>query len=539
MHAIVKFFDLPAQTQSGGLYTQKVAIKLPGRTGTESDTDFGRFSEIMAALTQLPTDQLQQSLGHFSWVPIDGNTKEWLPLIDLSDAGSDNGDMIQMLMSASGQAQMPPVDLQLASAQLNMTESTAEGFGPVGPIALNIGKDLHADTILKGGESNAVEIAVSEFIDDPTNTSSSEETVTTDFLGKPKLVENSNLPQALADAGKSPAGLVQEEQKQAEKSASTLEFLSLKEQLGKDLSQVDSPKKESPPDQSGQQLFQGLIKPAKQSRTSTQQDDIGKKPQQEGLKIFDSNHLKTADPNKIDAGEDVDIANQNPNLEKALSEALDKQRPVPKSSAENGQGASLEQTSANSSQPTQTAQSLPHTSQMVEADLKTIETKAPEKTHSESDQTADTKSLQTDVIRQIVQRMSMRTDGRQSQMNIKLKPEFLGDLRLEVVTENRQVMIRMAAENHAVREIIEQNIHVLKSELQQHGLQIQKFDVFVAQDNDQWKNGRRFQHAHDSDRRQARRMRDGTIGNIETTEGNNDNSPNTVRGKRSEVDFFA
>lgn len=93
------------------------------------------------------------------------------------------------------------------------------------------------------------------------------------------------------------------------------------------------------------------------------------------------------------------------------------------------------------------------------------------------------KENQSDIIRQIVQRMTLNSQGSQSKMHIRLKPDFLGDVHLQVLTENQQVSIRMTADSHAVKEIVEQNMHHLKQELQQHGLEIQKFDVFVNNDN--------------------------------------------------------
>jgi len=99
------------------------------------------------------------------------------------------------------------------------------------------------------------------------------------------------------------------------------------------------------------------------------------------------------------------------------------------------------------------------------------------------------KEIQSDVIRQIVQRMSMHTQGAQSKMVIRLKPEFLGDVHMQVLTENHQVTVRMMTDSFMVKEIVEQNLQHLRSELQHHGLEIQKFDVFVANDNDGWKHG--------------------------------------------------
>jgi flagellar hook-length control protein FliK len=163
--------------------------------------------------------------------------------------------------------------------------------------------------------------------------------------------------------------------------------------------------------------------------------------------------------------------------------------------------------------------------------------------HESADVSAAPKEMETDVIRQIVQRMSLRSDGRQSQMQIKLKPEFLGNLKMDVITENRMVMVRMTAENHSVKEMIEQNIGMLKTELQQQGLQVQKVDVSVAQDNEQWAGGGQQaafeQTGQGSGRRQGNRRSGG--GDAKAAGDVVEHSETTVvsKSRSSEVDFFA
>jgi len=95
---------------------------------------------------------------------------------------------------------------------------------------------------------------------------------------------------------------------------------------------------------------------------------------------------------------------------------------------------------------------------------------------------------QNNVIRQIVQRMTLQTQGAQSTMTIRLKPDFLGQVQMQISTDQQQVIVRMATESLAVKEMVEQGLQHLKTELQQHGLEIDKFDVFVANDNEDTKH---------------------------------------------------
>jgi flagellar hook-length control protein FliK len=70
----------------------------------------------------------------------------------------------------------------------------------------------------------------------------------------------------------------------------------------------------------------------------------------------------------------------------------------------------------------------------------------------------------------------------QGEIRIDLKPEFLGNVRLQIVTDNQQVTVRILTELPMVRDMIEGNIQQLKSDLQQQGLQVQRVEVAVADD---------------------------------------------------------
>ena len=149
--------------------------------------------------------------------------------------------------------------------------------------------------------------------------------------------------------------------------------------------------------------------------------------------------------------------------------------------------------------------------------------------------------FKAEVIRQIVDNMTLKNAGRQNQMQIRLKPDFLGNVRLQVITENHHVTVRMTADSMAVKDMIEQNVHVLKNELQQHGLEIQKFDVFVGQQNDDnWR-----QRQQQDMRQQHRTSFAGIFGGEDDAVEENGGVPGRqamrrpARGSRNEVDFFA
>jgi flagellar hook-length control protein FliK len=90
--------------------------------------------------------------------------------------------------------------------------------------------------------------------------------------------------------------------------------------------------------------------------------------------------------------------------------------------------------------------------------------------------------VKTDVFEQIVQRAAVHVKSEQGEIRIDLKPEFLGHVRLQIVTDNQQVTVRILTELPMVRDMIESNIHQLKSDLQQQGLQVERVEVAVSDD---------------------------------------------------------
>jgi flagellar hook-length control protein FliK len=90
--------------------------------------------------------------------------------------------------------------------------------------------------------------------------------------------------------------------------------------------------------------------------------------------------------------------------------------------------------------------------------------------------------VKADVFDQIVQRAAVHVKSGQGEMRIDLKPEFLGHVRLQIVTENQQVTVRILTELPMVRDMIESSIQQLKSDLQQQGLRVERVEVAVADD---------------------------------------------------------
>jgi flagellar hook-length control protein FliK len=93
--------------------------------------------------------------------------------------------------------------------------------------------------------------------------------------------------------------------------------------------------------------------------------------------------------------------------------------------------------------------------------------------------------LQLDLLNQVVEKAVVNLKNGQTSINIDLKPEYLGRLRMHISTDNNQVVVKVMTDVPLVKEIMETNLSQLKTELQNHGLEIEKFDVFLNDGSNQ------------------------------------------------------
>lgn len=99
-------------------------------------------------------------------------------------------------------------------------------------------------------------------------------------------------------------------------------------------------------------------------------------------------------------------------------------------------------------------------------------------------QTSETtpRSLMSQTLNQIVQKAVLSLHNGQHEVQLHLKPDFLGHIRMQIVSEGQQVAIKMVAEFPFVKDMLENNLHQLKSDLQAQGLDIDELEVSIAHD---------------------------------------------------------
>lgn len=87
---------------------------------------------------------------------------------------------------------------------------------------------------------------------------------------------------------------------------------------------------------------------------------------------------------------------------------------------------------------------------------------------------------ETKIINQIVNKLNVRTTGAQNEVHVKLDPPSLGTVRLNISTVGDSVRTVIIAENHAVKQTIENNFGQLRDAMSDQGLKVDSFSVTVG-----------------------------------------------------------
>jgi flagellar hook-length control protein FliK len=496
------FVDLSSQ----GLFPDigKIAIKMPKGQGDMDASTCGGFADIINALmSSLPADELRQSLEQLEWVPLEeGDVADYAPLIDLTRDQSNTIGMAERLLNeapsetlrqvASLKSVLFPaqgeIDLQQEIALPEAGENEADRPSAFQKAPKEVDHHRPGTVLARSAQHplpQAETPSAAMFDHDPQKKRQDAPGVPMagDKAGKIKAAVNDLLPgKEMPSAVQHAEGLERENRPGgSEKNpASVTSFQQLKRQLESE-SKSDQ-QSTGNPDQEAALLAKG------DGRTRSRADAPARDIQ----------------PAMVDSS-----SKTTPETESSITKAGSEHR-------EPLQG-SMARVKFSAGEP-------------VEG------TAGGKEMHP-----ASSEDMQTRVIRQIVQRMTLRSQGTQSTMTIKLKPEYLGQVQMQISTDQQQVMVRMATESIAVKEMVEQGLQHLKTELQQHGLEIDKFDVFVANDNEESKRGQDwagFRQGLNRRRRDGLNPDDGDKGKRQAPLARDVDGRQPVDGV-GEVDYFA
>jgi flagellar hook-length control protein FliK len=84
------------------------------------------------------------------------------------------------------------------------------------------------------------------------------------------------------------------------------------------------------------------------------------------------------------------------------------------------------------------------------------------------------------IINQIADKMSVRGNGSENEVHVKLDPPSLGTVRMKITTSGDTVRTVIVAENHAVKQVIENNFNQLRDAMNGQGLKVDSFTVTVG-----------------------------------------------------------
>jgi flagellar hook-length control protein FliK len=91
--------------------------------------------------------------------------------------------------------------------------------------------------------------------------------------------------------------------------------------------------------------------------------------------------------------------------------------------------------------------------------------------------------IESRVIDQIINRLSVRSNNSQSEVKIQLDPPSLGRVRMSIITSGDGVRTIIVAENQAVKQVIENSLSQLRDSMSSQGLKLDGFSVLVGGDS--------------------------------------------------------
>jgi len=146
------------------------------------------------------------------------------------------------------------------------------------------------------------------------------------------------------------------------------------------------------------------------------------------------------------------------------------------------------------------------------------------------------RGLMSQTLNQIVQKAVLSFNNGQHEVQIDLKPDFLGHIRMQIITENQQVAVRIVAELPFVKDMLESNLNQLKAELQAQGLKVDELEVSVAHDS----RADDDQHQKAAEARRALALKNSHLSDDAATE--EQTNVHTGRGDgiaETAIDYFA
>jgi flagellar hook-length control protein FliK len=134
---------------------------------------------------------------------------------------------------------------------------------------------------------------------------------------------------------------------------------------------------------------------------------------------------------------------------------------------------------ASVSQEKDSKQADIQTESPIELFIQNLATKGNENSLNFNEQIAYTRQMQ-DITNQIVEQIKVTIKPDQTSMELQLNPESLGKINLSVVAKDGAMTAHFTTENELVKEAIENQIQVLKDNLNNQGIKVDTIEVTVS-----------------------------------------------------------
>ena len=87
------------------------------------------------------------------------------------------------------------------------------------------------------------------------------------------------------------------------------------------------------------------------------------------------------------------------------------------------------------------------------------------------------------IMEQIFKKIRITTHGDRSEIKLSLNPPELGNIKIHFMEEHDEIEAKIYVENAEVKAAIENNAHRLKESVAANGVEIQKLEVYIQNDD--------------------------------------------------------
>lgn len=107
-----------------------------------------------------------------------------------------------------------------------------------------------------------------------------------------------------------------------------------------------------------------------------------------------------------------------------------------------------------------------------------------------------------ELLQQIIDKMAINPNEYKQEVEIKLKPELLGKLLLKMELKDGVLNAKFVVDNYRTKELIETNLIYLKEHIEEIGLEIKTFEVFVGTNQEFESQQEKFNYNSDTNKKQ-------------------------------------